>query len=305
MAIAKAHQADDDHKNVHKFYVLYHLTPFTFAFRLNMVHKGSQSCNNHASRWLIRSFLTAILVLGVFSPTGLRAFKLRTVVIDAGHGGHDSGCLGAKSKEKDVALKLATEVGRKIRSKHPDVKVVYTRQDDRFLELHQRASLANREQADLFISIHLNSAKPTAYGTETYTQGLHVTEANLSVSKRENASILMESDYVQNYDGFNPGDPTAHIVFELFQSAYRNQSIRLAGLVEEQFKTLAGRHSRGVKQAGFLVLYRTTMPALLIEAGFLTNPQEERFLNSTEGEDRITTAIAQAFSQYKKETDQP
>ena len=270
-----------------------------------MVHKGSQSRNNHASQWLIRAIITTIFVISGFSPTGLRAFKLRTVVIDAGHGGHDSGCLGAKSKEKDVALRLATEVGRKIRARHPDVKVVFTRQDDRFLELHQRASLANREQADLFISIHLNSAKPTAFGTETYTQGLHVTEANLSVSKRENASILMESDYVQNYDGFNPADPTAHIVFELFQSAYRNQSIRLAGLVEEQFRTMAGRHSRGVKQAGFLVLYRTTMPALLIEAGFLTNPQEERFLNTAEGEDKITTAIAQAFSQYKKETDQP
>lgn len=270
-----------------------------------MLHKGRQSRNNHTSRRMVAVFIVLLLVCGTVAPTGLRAFKLQTVVIDAGHGGHDAGCLGARSREKDVALRLAMEVGRKIRALHPDVKVVYTRADDRFLELHQRASLANREQADLFLSIHLNSAKSTAYGTETYTQGLHVTEANLSVSKRENSSILMESNYVDHYDGFNPGDPTAHIVFELFQSAYRNQSIRLAGLVEERFKNLAGRHSRGVKQAGFLVLYRTTMPALLIEAGFLTNPQEERFLNTPEGEEKITSAIAQAFSQYKKETDQP
>lgn len=247
--------------------------------------------------------LIGILMLVNINPTGLRAYKIRTVVIDAGHGGHDSGCLGKKAKEKDVALELAMAVGKQIEAKHKDVKVIFTRKDDRFLELHQRASVANKANADLFISIHLNSAKPTAFGTETYTQGLHVTGANLEVSKRENASVLLESDYTANYDGFDPKDPTTHIIFELFQSAYRNQSIRFAEKVEHNFVKHAGRSSRGVKQAGFLVLYRTTMPAVLIEAGFLTNPNEENYLTSAEGQQKLTESIYNAFAAYKAEID--
>lgn len=247
--------------------------------------------------------LIGILTLVNINPSGLRAYKIRTVVIDAGHGGHDSGCLGKKAKEKDVALDIATTFGKMIEAKHKDVKVIFTRKDDRFLELHQRASVANKANADIFISIHLNSAKPTAFGTETYTQGLHVTGANLEVSKRENASVLLESDYTANYDGFDPKDPTTHIIFELFQSAYRNQSIRFAEKVEHNFQKHAGRSSRGVKQAGFLVLYRTTMPAVLIEAGFLTNPNEENYLTSTDGQHKLAESIYNAFAAYKAEID--
>lgn len=250
------------------------------------------------------SFVLAVMLLLVsVNPLGLKAYKIRTVVIDAGHGGHDSGCLGKGAKEKDVALQLALKVGKLIETNHKDVKVVYTRKDDRFLELHQRASVANKSNADLFISIHLNSAKPHAHGTETYTQGLHVTGANLEVSKRENASVLLESDYAENYDGFDPKDPTTHIIFELFQSAYRNQSIRFAEKIEKNFEGHAGRFSRGVKQAGFLVLYRTTMPAVLIEAGFLTNPNEENYLTSQEGQQKLSESIYKAFITYKADID--
>jgi N-acetylmuramoyl-L-alanine amidase len=247
--------------------------------------------------------LILVLLLVSVNPLGLKAYKIRTVVIDAGHGGHDSGCLGKAAKEKDVALQLAMKVGSLIEQSHKDVKVIYTRKDDRFLELHQRASVANKNNADLFISIHLNSAKPHAHGTETYTQGLHVTSANLEVSKRENASVLLESDYAVNYDGFDPKDPTTHIIFELFQSAYRNQSLKFAEKVEKNFETHAGRFSRGVKQAGFLVLYRTTMPAVLIEAGFLTNPNEENYLTSSIGQQKLSESIYNAFKAYKTEID--
>ena len=182
------------------------------------------------------SILIGLVILLVsVNPLGLKAYKIRTVVVDAGHGGDDSGCLGAAAKEKDVALKIALTFGKMIEANHKDVKVVYTRKDDRFLELHQRASVANKNNADLFISFHLNSASAQAHGTETFTQGLHVTGANLEVSKRENASVLLESDYTENYDGFDPKDPTTHIIFELFQSAYRNQSIRFAEKIENNF----------------------------------------------------------------------
>ncbi|MDP2187894.1 MAG: N-acetylmuramoyl-L-alanine amidase [Sphingobacteriaceae bacterium] len=250
------------------------------------------------------SILIGLVILLVsVNPLGLKAYKIRTVVIDAGHGGHDSGCLGAAAKEKDVALQIALAFGKMLETNHKDVKVIYTRKDDRFLELHQRASIANKNNADLFISFHLNSASSQAHGTETFTQGLHVTGANLEVSKRENASVLLESDYTANYDGFDPKDPTTHIIFELFQSAYRNQSIRFAEKIETNFEKRAGRFSRGVKQAGFLVLYRTTMPAVLIESGFLTNRNEEKFLTSPEGQQKMAESVYQAFVAYKAEID--
>lgn len=248
-------------------------------------------------------FVGAVLLLVNINPLGLKAYKIHTVILDAGHGGHDSGCLGAAAKEKDVALSIALEIGKMIEKNHSDVKVIYTRQDDRFLELHQRASIANKNNADLFISVHLNSARPQAFGTETYTQGLHVTGANLEVSKRENASVLLESDYAENYDGFDPKDPTTHIIFELFQSAYRNQSIKFAEKIEGNFVNHAKRHSRGVKQAGFLVLYRTTMPAVLVEAGFLTNRDEEKFLTSQIGRQRMAESVYNAFAAYKSDVD--
>lgn len=228
-------------------------------------------------------------------------YKLKTVVIDAGHGGHDHGCSGSSSKEKTVALSIALKLGAMIEKNYPDVKVVYTRKTDVFIELHERAAIANQAKADLFICVHCN-ANPSSspYGTETYVMGLHKTESNLGVAKRENDVILLEDNYKQHYDGFDPSDPASHIMFSLFQHAYMNQSILFAAKCEEQFKS-AKRHSRGVKQAGFLVLWKTSMPSVLIETGFLTNAKDEKVLASAEGQNVTAECIFRAFQSYKKE----
>jgi N-acetylmuramoyl-L-alanine amidase len=227
---------------------------------------------------------------------------VNTIVIDAGHGGHDNGCSGSHSKEKVIALDVALKLGSYIEQYLPDVKVIYTRKTDKFVELHERAAIANRNNADLFISIHCNAGGGgSAYGTETYVMGLHKTDANLSVAKRENDVILMEDDHNNHYDGFDPKSPTAHIIFTLFQSAYLDQSILLASKVEEQFEKRVSRKSRGVKQAGFLVLYKTAMPSVLIETGFLTNRTEEDFLYSEKGQEYMASAIYRAFRDYKNE----
>jgi N-acetylmuramoyl-L-alanine amidase len=231
-------------------------------------------------------------------------YKVQKVVIDAGHGGHDHGCSGAHSKEKHVALEIALKVGAYIEKSLPDVQVIYTRKTDVFVELHERAAIANRADADVFISIHCNAnPNPAPYGTETYVMGLHRNEANLGVAKRENDVILLEDDYNHHYDGFDPNSPNAHIIFSLFQGAHLEQSIELAGRIEEQFSERVGRKSRGVKQAGFLVLYKTTMPAVLIETGFLTNANEENFLASDQGMDLMASAIFRAFRDYKVHTE--
>ncbi|MBK8488668.1 MAG: N-acetylmuramoyl-L-alanine amidase [Bacteroidetes bacterium] len=227
-------------------------------------------------------------------------YKLKTVVIDAGHGGHDGGCSGSFSKEKIVTLSIALKLGKMIEENFPDVKVIYTRKTDVFIELYERASIANRNDADLFISIHCNANQSTSpYGTETYVMGLHKTEANLSVAKRENDVVLMETNYSKHYEGFNPNDPTANIIFSLFQHAFMEQSILFASKVEEQFTTTGQRKSRGVKQAGFLVLWKTSMPAVLIETGFLTNITEEKFLGKEDGQQKIADCIFKAFTSYK------
>ncbi|MFZ9679894.1 MAG: N-acetylmuramoyl-L-alanine amidase family protein [Bacteroidia bacterium] len=245
-------------------------------------------------------FLALVLIFwgALVHPLGLKAYKLKRIVLDAGHGGHDSGCRGKGSLEKKVTLQVAQRVAEHLKKQVPELSIHFTRKDDHFVELHERAAIANRLNADLFVSIHCNSGGSKAYGTETFTQGLHVTGANLHVAKRENSAILLESDYLTKYDGFNPNDPTAHIIFELFQSAYRSQSLQLAQLIEEKFVRKEGRHSSGVKQAGFLVLYRTTMPAVLIETGFLTHAEEEKFMSSEKGQDLLADAIAEAIARY-------
>jgi N-acetylmuramoyl-L-alanine amidase len=230
------------------------------------------------------------------------AYRIKTVVIDAGHGGHDHGCSGQHSREKEVALKIALELGKRMEAMFPDINVVYTRKTDVFIELHERAAIANRHKADLFICIHCNANGSTQpYGTETYVMGLHKTQANLNVAKRENDVILMEDNYSDHYEGFNPNDPSAHIIFSLFQHAYMEQSINFASKVESEFSGQGGRKSRGVKQAGFLVLWKTSMPAVLIETGFLTNRNEEDFLDSPKGQQTIAKCILDAFSAYKVE----
>ncbi len=227
-------------------------------------------------------------------------YSLKTVVIDAGHGGRDSGTSGRKAKEKDIALAIALKLGTYIEENIPDVKVIYTRTTDVFVPLNERADIANKNKADLFISIHLNGNKNTkAFGTETYAMGLHKTEGNLEVAKVENSAILFEEDYSTKYEGFDPTSAESYIIFTFLQNKHLEQSLNYASFVEDEFKTRALRKSRGVKQAGFLVLWKTTMPSVLIEAGFLTNPQEERYLMSKSGQEYIASAIYRAFKNYK------
>jgi N-acetylmuramoyl-L-alanine amidase len=226
-------------------------------------------------------------------------FALKTIVIDAGHGGHDTGCLGATEREKNITLEIALKLGALIQNKMPGVKVIYTRTTDVFIELYERANIANKNNADLFISIHCNANKNTsAYGTETWVMGLHKSEANLEVAQRENSSILLEDNHTSNYEGFDPNAPESYIVLSLNQNAYLDQSILLASKIEDEFNGDA-RTTRGVKQAGYLVLWRTTMPAILIETGFLTNRTEEKYLASEDGQSEIVNSIFDALKDYK------
>ncbi|TLM92495.1 N-acetylmuramoyl-L-alanine amidase [Hymenobacter jeollabukensis] len=229
-------------------------------------------------------------------------YRLRTVVLDAGHGGKDKGCAGPDgAREAAVALKIVLELGHLIEENMPDVKVVYTRRTDDFVELADRAGVANKANADLFISVHCNAGPSAARGTEVWTMGPHKTEANLAVAKRENAVILQEDNYKERYSGFDPRSPQSHILFSLYQSAHIDNSLRFAAKVDHEFRTSVKRPSRGVKQAGFLVLWKSTMPSALIEVGFLTNPGEEQYLNDKAGQSYMAAGIYRAFRQYKQD----
>ena len=235
------------------------------------------------------------------APRAPHRYRLRTVVLDAGHGGKDPGCKGVKARECDVALALVLALGRQIEENMPDVRVIYTRKTNVFVELDERAAIANRKHADLFISIHCNAGPRDSHGTEVWTMGLHKTTANLGVAQRENSVILQEKDYKKRYDGFDPSSPQSHILFSLFQSAYITNSLRFAQRVDRQLRTSVSRPSRGVKQAGFLVLWKSTMPSVLIESGFLTNPAEERYLNDKANQSYMAAGIYRAFREYKRE----
>jgi N-acetylmuramoyl-L-alanine amidase len=247
--------------------------------------------------------LSVVILLCSFTSLERRnPYRVKTVVIDAGHGGHDPGTHGKLAKEKDVALKVALQVGKSIKKYHPDVKVIYTRTTDKFVELHDRAGLANKNQADLFISIHCNAiSKPDIYGTETYTLGLHRTQDNLDVAKRENSVIFKEANHEENYAGFDPSSPMAHILMANYQSAYIQNSLRLASHIETQFQKRVNRKSRGVKQAGFIVLWKTSMPSVLVEIGYLTNQAEEKYLVNEANQEYIASGIFRAFKDYKRE----
>jgi N-acetylmuramoyl-L-alanine amidase len=244
-----------------------------------------------------------IIFLGTIA-SNLSAQAVKRVVIDAGHGGKDPGAIGVTGlKEKDVCLSVALKLGKYIEDNIPGVQVIYTRKTDVFLELHERARIANKSNADLFISIHVNaSTNKEAYGAETYVLGLHRTEANLEVAKRENAVIELEDDADKNYS-FNPNTPEGHIMMSLAQNAYLDQSIELASLIQHEFRERTQRHDRGVRQAGFFVLYKTTMPSVLVELGFLSNAEEEKFLRSNLGQDYLASAIYRGFKDYKKKMD--
>lgn len=227
--------------------------------------------------------------------------KIQTVVIDAGHGGKDAGAVGKKSKEKEITLAVAKKTGEYIKKKYPDVKVIYTRTSDVFVELMERARIANRNNADVFISIHCNSVanSPKTGGVETFIMGDHRNSANLAVAKRENASILYESNVEENYGGFDPNSTEAYIAFSFIQSEFKQHSLELAELVQSEMVNRAKRHDRGVQQAGFLVLYKTAMPSILVELGFISNPTEEAYMMSKDGQDVLASAIYRAFCTYK------
>ena len=236
-------------------------------------------------------------------------------MIDAGHGGKDPGCHGDLYKEKDVALAVALKLGKFIEDNFKDVKVIFTRKTDVFVELNERAAIANRNHADLFICVHCNSActlnkkthKETcnqdAHGAETYVMGIQKDAGNLEVSKRENQSVLMEGDYKKNYDGFDPNSDEANIIFSFYQNVFKNQSSSLAAKIQQCYKEKAGRNDKGVKEAPFLVLWRTAMPSLLTEIGYLTNHKEEKFLGSENGQKYMASSIFRAFRMYKNEVE--
>lgn len=248
-----------------------------------------------------RSFfmLFISLIMLCLSSNLLGANPIRTIVIDAGHGGHDPGAIGASgSREKDVVLDVALRLGKMIQKNCPEVKVVYTRSTDVFVELYKRAEIANRNKADLFISIHCNSAaNAAAYGTETFVMGVDKTNANMAIAQKENASILKETDHENNYEGFDPYSPESYIIFSLLQNAHLSKSTHFANNVQKSFTQDLHRSDRGVKQAPFLVLWRTTMPSVLIELGFLSNRAEESYLLSENGKNEICSSIYKAIAE--------
>lgn len=223
------------------------------------------------------------------------------VVIDPGHGGNDPGAVGRKGKEKNINLNVATKLGKLIERNCNDTKIVYTRKSDVFVPLHKRADIANSAKANLFISIHTNAvARKNSHvrGTETYTLGLHRTEDNLEVAKKENSVILIEDDYKQRYAGFNPNSSESYIIFEFMQDKNMEQSVNFATLIQKQFKD-CNRVDKGVHQAGFLVLRETSMPSVLVELGYISNPSEETYLLSDKGTSELAKAIFNAFLSYK------
>jgi N-acetylmuramoyl-L-alanine amidase len=236
---------------------------------------------------------------GVNYSLNLFGKKKKIVVLDAGHGGHDSGAVGKIHKEKDLSLKMILKLGQMITDKYPDIEVVYTRKSDVFLPLYERIGIANKKKADLFISIHCNYiGNAKTKGTETFVMGLHRAAENLAVAQRENEVILMENDYESNYEGYDPNSPIGHIVLSSFQDAYLAQSLEFAARVEKNFDNLSITHSRGVKQAGFAVLRRATMPSVLIESGFISNAEEEERLGSEQGQLQVAKSICDALAVF-------
>lgn len=243
--------------------------------------------------------LTALPFVALNQSDDLSLSTINKVVIDAGHGGKDPGCHGESAYEKHVCLSMALMLGSMIEDRYPEIEVLYTRKTDVFVELAERAKIANRNDADLFICIHANAASPQAYGTETYVLGLHRTDAQQRVAERENSTIHLEDDKGEKYKDFDLS-PDAIIARQLQLSVFLDQSINFASKLQKEFKAI-GRYNRGVKQAGFLVLYKTTMPSVLIETGFLTNPTEEKFLSDSTTQRKMARSMFTAFQKYKSE----
>lgn len=256
-------------------------------------------------RFMHKYILLVFLLSAVLCSTYAKDNSRFTLVIDAGHGGKDAGAIGKTSKEKDINLKVALAFGKYVENNCKDVKVIYTRKTDVFVSLDERANIANKAKADLFVSIHTNALPKgkIARGFETYTLGMHRAADNLEVAKRENSVILIESNYEQRYQGFDPNSAESYIIFELMQDRYMEQSVELARLVQKEVCSAASRPNKGVHQAGFLVLRATSMPSCLIELGFITTPDEEQLLNSSKGIDNHARGIYNAFVKYRKKYD--
>ncbi|MEG1586181.1 MAG: N-acetylmuramoyl-L-alanine amidase [Bacteroidales bacterium] len=254
-----------------------------------------------SKRYLFLATLITIFYSFLSAQSTEKSFK---IVLDAGHGGRDPGCIGPnRVKEKEVNLSVALKLGQLIEANHKDVKVIYTRKTDVFVPLIERTEIANKHKADLFISIHADAVPRKnaagAYGAGTFTLGTAKTDENLEVAKRENAVILLEDDYQTSYQGFDPNSAESYIMFETLQGTHQTQSIQLASLIQHEFKNRAKRYDRQVRQAPYLVLKTAGMPAVLVETGFLSNHNEEKFLATTEGKNRIANAIYHGFRNYK------
>ena len=251
-------------------------------------------------------FLSVFILCSVnfFCLSQNSEYKINTIVIDAGHGGKDPGAVGKHSYEKDIALNISLKTGAYIKEHFPHIKVIYTRKTDVFIPLKKRPEIANKAKADLFISIHANSLgnnNTKTHGTETFILGLHKSKDNLAVAMKENSVMLYEDDYSNKYEGFNPKDPASYIIFNLMHSLHIDNSTSMAQHTEYQFKKRVGRRSRGVKAAELWVLRKASMPSVLIEVGFISNPTEERFLKSKKGQEYMASAIFRAFRSYKNE----
>lgn len=257
--------------------------------------------HSKTSPFFILSVLMVFVSLTSMAQNAVAYQGIKTVVIDAGHGGKDPGCHGAHAKEKHVCLAMALKLGAKIKATYPEINVIYTRTTDVFIGLDERAKIANRANADLFICIHANAASSAAYGTETYVLGLHKTESQQNIAERENSTIYLEEDNKETYKDFVLS-ADAIIARQIQLSVFLDQSISFATKLQSSFAAI-GRRDRGVKQAGFIVLYKTTMPSVLIETGFLTNPQEEAFLSAEATQNKMANAMFSAFEAYKKEID--
>ena len=281
---------------------------FEFNLSLILLSNNMNLLNAIYSKNIWRFFICCFLLLPMhYIPLfAQHNNKIRTIVIDAGHGGKDKGASGLLYHEKNITLKIALLLGDYIQKNMPHIKVIYTRRTDTFLELHERAEIANKNKADLFISIHCNSLvkrRQEISGSETFVMGLHTADENLAVAKRENAVILLEDNYQQNYDGFDPNSPEAHIMLSMYQNAYLLQSTSLANKIEYHLNQESARPTRGVKQAGFMVLRATSMPSVLLEVGFLSNDEEEKYLGSHKGQVNIATSIYRAVKEYITEVE--
>ncbi len=282
-----------------KWFIYFCLNEFMVKYVANIIPKFRLYS---VKRLLLISIAFAGLYSINFSVFAQGSGKITKIVIDAGHGGKDPGAVGSKSKEKDIALAVALKTGRYIEQNLSGVKVIYTRKTDRFVELRRRGEIANEAKADLFISIHCNANNSSSpYGAETYALGVEEkrSKANMDVAMMENASILLEENQGDNYDGFNPKSPDSYIRLSLLQSDYLDQSLDLAGKIQNQFKNRVGRKDRGVHQAGFLVLWGTYMPSVLVELGYISNSTEEAFLRSEKGQTYMASAIYRAVKEYK------